>query len=343
LGGKIRDEFVVFSRQDYRAPVLILAFCVSLIYTVRSPETFAIFFSALSKILQPYELSMHFDLGLFLRSQIELIQNLSAQAFSRSDWTAFEFRPSPFSGGMKPRLMLMVAATDISVIIPSLNEEKYLQKCLSSLVNQHTKESYEIIVVDGGSNDKTIDIAKKYADKVIVEPRRPVGAARNAGAWAADGEILAFIDADTVASNSWIDAVENALEPNGIVGVTGPTLPYDGRLLDTITYKAWTLYLQRMLLSARMPHVIGFNCAYRRNAFFQVGGFDEKCVMSEDIRLALKMRQFGKIIFDPRMSATTSARRFRKYGRAYLTALYLANGVSTLLLNKSSHSYPPVR
>jgi GT2 family glycosyltransferase len=179
---------------------------------------------------------------------------------------------------------------------------------------------------------------------VLTKPRAPVGAARNLGAKVAKGDALAFLDADTIANPEWLDSIDTTFrhEPDA-VGLTGPTLPYDGRLSDSITYRLWTIYLQRILLYLEMPHVIGFNCAYRRAPFLSVGGFDENSVMSEDIKLAHKIRRYGKIKFEKDMSALTSARRFRKYGHFYIGMLYLLNGFSTLVFDWSHSNYPPVR
>lgn len=256
---------------------------------------------------------------------------------------SFEFDPRSLSLGTRLRFVLIGSALDVSVIIPTLNEEKYLPKCLRSLADQNGDVPFEVIVVDGGSTDKTVEIAKQYADRVFVRARKPVGAARNTGAEQAAGEILAFIDADTYASANWLATIARGFKDKEVVGVTGPTLPYEGNIIDTVTYRLWTIYFQRILLSVGMPHVIGFNCAYRRDLFLHVGGFDENTVMSEDIRLALKMRQRGRITFEKEMFALTSPRRFRKFGHAYIAGLYLVNGFSTLLLNRSSRNYPPVR
>jgi glycosyltransferase involved in cell wall biosynthesis len=245
--------------------------------------------------------------------------------------------------GSRAKYLLVGSALDVSVIVPTWNEQKYISKCLHSLRNQARIKPLEVIVVDGGSTDGTVEIAKEYADKVLVEPDKLVGAARNIGAKHALGDLLAFIDADTVVATDWVEAIQNGFKDHGAIGVTGPTLPYNGNVLDTITYRLWTIYLQRILLSARMPHVIGFNCAYKKDLFLQAGGFDETSVMSEDIRLAVKMRRFGRIKFEKEMSALTSPRRFQKFGHAYIAGLYLFNGFSTLLLNRSSRTYPPVR
>jgi len=322
--------------------ILVLGSLVA--WWFRSPDLSAIIVAIIGRLPQTLDLGVHIDSVVFIRSQIDLVQNFSTQLLARSDWVATEIRPRPVPVGFKVKYMLIVASTDISVIVPTLNEEKYLPRCLKSLVDQAYDLPIEVLVIDGGSTDETVRIAKKYADKVLVKPNAPVGAARNLGAKVASGEVLAFIDADTIANPQWLNSVVGAFQRQpGVVGVTGPTLPYDGRVSDMITYRLWTIYLQRLLLYLEMPHVIGFNCAYRRAPFLSVGGFDEDIVMSEDIRLAHKIRRYGKIQFEKDMSALTSARRFRKYGHLYIGGLYLLNGFSMLLLDWSHPNYPPVR
>ena len=315
-----------------------------LAWWLRSPDLSAIVVAIIGRFPQTLDPIARMDVVAMIRGQIDLFQSLSNQLVAKGDWVTTEIRPRPVAVGLRVRCMLVVAATDISVIIPTLNEEKYLPRCLKSLVNQAGDGSAEILVIDGGSTDHTVRVAKNYADEVFMEPRAPVGAARNLGAKIAKGNVLAFIDADTIANSQWVSSIDTAFrrEP-GAVGLTGPTLPYDGCLSDSITYRLWTIYLQRILLYLQMPHVIGFNCAYRRAPFLSVGGFDEGSVMSEDIKLAHKIRRYGKIKFEKDMSALTSARRFRKYGHLYIGSLYLLNGFSTLLLDWSHSHYPPVR
>jgi hypothetical protein len=321
-----------------------LALASLVAWWLRSPDLSVMFVTIIGRFPQTLDPTIHIEGTLFIRSQLDLLQNFTTQLLTRSDWVTVEMRPRPVPIGFKIRCMLTIAATDVSVIVPTLNEGKYLPRCLRSLVDQETNQSTEILVIDGGSSDQTVQIAKKYADKVMIKPNAPVGAARNMGAKAATGDILAFIDADTIANPHWLDSIIEAFHKQpGAVGLTGPTLPYDGRLSDSITYRLWTIYLQRLLLYLEMPHVIGFNCAYRRKPFLSVGGFDEDMVMSEDIKLAHKIRRYGKIRFESDMSALTSARRFRRYGHVYIGGLYLLNGFSTLLLDWSHSNYPPVR
>ena len=79
----------------------------------------------------------------------------------------------------------------ISVIIPTYNEEKNIIRTLYYLSRQTLpRKNYEIIIVDGGSKDRTVEIALKYADKVIKQKSKGVGGARNDGAIIAKGEII---------------------------------------------------------------------------------------------------------------------------------------------------------
>ena len=73
-----------------------------------------------------------------------------------------------------------------------------------SLKNQEGCEDSEIIVVDGGSTDATVKIAERYADRVLISSKKSPSIQRNLGAKTAAGSLLAFIDADTVASEFWI-------------------------------------------------------------------------------------------------------------------------------------------
>ena len=176
---------------------------------------------------------------------------------------SLDIDPRHLSLGSKFRYMLVAMVVDVSAIIPTWNEERYLPKCLQSLKNQSGKTSFEIIVIDGGSTDKTVEIAQQYGDKVFVKSRQPVGAARNTGAKEASGRILAFIDADTVASESWLDSIVHTFEMSPhAVGVTGPTLPYEGTMLDERVYDVATGWFQRFSFRLGLPHVAGFNCAY---------------------------------------------------------------------------------
>ena len=85
----------------------------------------------------------------------------------------------------------------ISVVIPTLNEGPVIERCLKSLSEQ-TYKDFEIVIVDSGSKDGTLRIARKYKSRIIDEPRRGVPLARNRGAREAKGDIVVCTDGDAV-------------------------------------------------------------------------------------------------------------------------------------------------
>jgi len=94
----------------------------------------------------------------------------------------------------------------VSVVIPAYNEESYIGACLNSLANQTLdRRDYEIVVVDGGSEDETVDIAREYADNVIIQHSKGVGGARNDGVEVSSGEIVAMTDADIILPCNWLE------------------------------------------------------------------------------------------------------------------------------------------
>ena len=329
-------------RSQKRTVLVFFTVCVTLILAAKAFDLWAILIPELSRLLQYVMVNIHPQVVLVVRCQTELLQNLTGQVLARGELVSIEIGSHPLPLGARIKSALMIGACDISVIIPALNEEKYLPRCLESLSRQSRKERIEIIVIDGGSVDRTVEVAKEYAHKAIVEPS-PVGTARNIGARHAEGKILAFIDADTMASENWIDEITQSFDSSAnAVGVTGPTLPYEGTQLDKLAYHVATGWAQRFSLKLGRPHVAGFNCAYRRGPFFDAGGFDEDRVLSEDVVLSLKMRHQGRILFNPKMTAYTSLRRIKKYGYPYLTTYYAINAAMMLISNRTL-GYPQVR
>jgi glycosyltransferase involved in cell wall biosynthesis len=175
---------------------------------------------------------------------------------------------------MKPQL---------SVIIASYNAEKTIGNCISSLENQTTDKSFEIIVVDS-----SIDGTAKFVEKIFPEvrlyrfsERKFCGDARNFGISVANGEIIAFIDADCIANRNWAKEIINAHKtPQPAIG--GPIA--NG---NPDSYIGWAAYFCEF--SQWMPNreagwqkdIAGANMSYKRKVFQEYGLFLEKTYCSD--------------------------------------------------------------
>ena len=124
----------------------------------------------------------------------------------------------------------------------------------------------------------------------------------------AKGKFLAFIDADTVASGSWLKGIMEALQDQNVTCVTGPLYPLE-RIKRPYLYSL-TNILQKVLVKINYPLFWGASCAFRTDAFWKIEGFDEELLTSEDHDISLRMRRIGKAAFNDDISAFTSHRKF---------------------------------
>ncbi|MGC8812009.1 MAG: glycosyltransferase [Candidatus Aenigmatarchaeota archaeon] len=232
----------------------------------------------------------------------------------------------------------------VSVIIPTLNEEKLVENCLKSVKNQDYEGKYEIIVADGKSKDRTVEIAKKYADKIVVAEKRGIAVGRNAGAKVAKGEILLFVDADTILCFNVLSEISKAFKARNVVGVSCPVIPLSSKVSDFLIYWIYD-QLAKASIKTRNPHIAGMCCAYRKDAFEKVGGFNEKLKVYEDVDLSKRISKFGKIVFIESTMALTSPRRIEAWGRTKAAGRYVSTYLSYLLRGKSIgyNKYKPIR
>lgn len=232
----------------------------------------------------------------------------------------------------------------ISVIIPTLNEEKYLEATLKAIRNQDYKGRYEIIVADGGSKDKTIRIAKKYADKAVVTKKKGPSAGRNAGAREAKGDVLLFVDADTLLLFNGLTEFSKVFKKKNIVGATCPVIPLSHKAKDFAIYWFYTQFAKTSIKVNRV-HIAGICCAYRKDFFEKAGGFPEDIIFSEDYDFSRRVSKLGKIAFVDKTIALTSTRRFEKWGRTKGAGKYVGFYLNYLLHGKSikPKHFKPVR
>ena len=219
-------------------------------------------------------------------------------------------------------------------MIPTLNEERFLPGCLESL-SQQTFKDFEIIIVDSGSKDATLRIARKYTKKIVYEPKLGFAIAKNRGAKEARGDILVFTDADSLYPGSWLESIAKHFEDRDVVAVGGPLVPIENRLRHRLMFKLTTDYI------ARVMKVFGFvifqapNSSFRRDAFEKAGRFNEKMRMLEDNEFPNRIKKLGKVVFDPSLAIQSSARRFEKVGYFMETLRYWKAYFDLYVLKKS--------
>lgn len=129
----------------------------------------------------------------------------------------------------------------ISLIIPAYNEEKYLGACLEATIKNSGGDFLEIIVVDNASTDNTAAIAGSYPNvKVVREERKGLTKARQAGFKASQGEILAYIDADTQMPPNWSKLAKQEFEQNPkLAALSRPYIYYDSTTLQKLLVKLY--------------------------------------------------------------------------------------------------------
>lgn len=210
----------------------------------------------------------------------------------------------------------------VSIIIRTKNEEINIKEALDSLVkNQILSEDAEVIIVDGYSADKTVEIASKYPVKIVFESTETRGGACNVGWKTAQGELIVFTDADCFFQKDWINKVRKSFRniKTGAVGGVDLTPP------NTTSYfqKASGLLDELRIFPNHDTGVLfrlrGCNIAYRRDALSKCGGFDERFDVAEETELLYRLNNIGyKIVFDPTIAVYHKRRRsLKKYVKQF--------------------------
>lgn len=212
----------------------------------------------------------------------------------------------------------------VSVVIPAYNEEKNILQTLSSLCNNKTRFSTEIIVVNNNSADNTGYWVEKSGVVCILETKKGITAARNTGLAKATGRIVLNADADTIYPETWIEEMASPLESKEI-GVTYgrfsfiPTTEQTGRATYILyEYVTDVIRLFKKYTKDEAVNVFGFNSGFKRVEGLAVDGFIHPPGANEDGYLALKIRDkgFGRLhqVNSPTATVWTSDRRIQMDG-----------------------------
>jgi len=216
----------------------------------------------------------------------------------------------------------------VSVVVPTYNEEKNIGKCLGALNGQSlSRKEFEVIVVDGGSKDRTVKIAKGLGARVGHQASKGVGGARNDGVAASKSRLIATTDADCVPCDRWLENIVARFdEDNEIVALTGPLNPLlveDMGRMEGYAYRAlfglcnMGAYPAASLLAnyagVGYTHLCGANSAFRRYTFEKIGGYSD-LPNADDLEISKRLKPLGKIVFDKKIPVDYSVRRICKVG-----------------------------
>ena len=214
----------------------------------------------------------------------------------------------------------------VSVVITGLNEEYNIKNCIHSILFSQSYPNYEVTYVDGGSSDRTMEIIESIMKnapgpaaskiKIVKDVRSTRSKARNTGITCSNGDIIAFLDADCVAPNNWLQRLVETLKKTGdkIGGIGGPyAIPEQATKKIFIIFRALNTPFGGSILTVQFANeasrtkivnaVPAGNSAYWRKTLENVGGFNPDLRYCEDSDLCRRIiaESGKKILFDPEL------------------------------------------
>lgn len=230
---------------------------------------------------------------------------------------------------------------DYSIIIPAYNEEDYLSQTLASVqsvVDGMQGQKGEVIVVNNNSDDKTAEIAKSFGVKVVFEPQNHIARARNAGAKHAKGRVLIFVDADTLLTTSLVESAFSAIEAGASGGGALIQLDQKASFLMELPLHGWNAFSRLAKIGA------GCFVFCLKEAFNDIGGFDERVYATEEAYFFMALRKWSKrqgrfIQIITTEKVVSSARKFETHAWYEVLLLFVLLPFFPLLarFQKSTH------
>ena len=223
----------------------------------------------------------------------------------------------------------------ISFVVPAYNEERLIGAALDAIHDaaRSIGQPYEIVVANDASTDRTPGIAREKGDRVVDCEHRQIARVRNTGARASTGDILIFVDADTLISSTVVRASLDAIASGAVGG--GATLHVEGSLPWWGPPLLWTVGESMRV----MQWAAGCYVFATRAAFDAAGGFDERIFASEEIFFSQALKRVGRVVI-LREQVVTSGRKLRTHSAwdlIRLLGVFLVQG-PRLLRNRDALS-----
>jgi glycosyltransferase involved in cell wall biosynthesis len=225
----------------------------------------------------------------------------------------------------------------VSFIVPAINEERHIGRCLCSIARQELSAgvgAIEVIVVDNQSTDRTAAMSRELGAQVVeVAPGFP-SRARNMGVRASKGDWLVFVDADSELAPDWLTMclLHFAGDPL-VVAAAGVATPPGAK--SPWVQRAWhgVAHPSQSSSAKELRWLPTFNLLVRRAAFERAGGFDESLATCEDCDLGYKLAEFGKLILEPRALAAHLGES-RTLGEIFRREAWRTRGNARLALSR---------
>ncbi len=211
----------------------------------------------------------------------------------------------------------------LSIIVPAFNEEKLLGEtlaCIREATHALGEQGLgaEIIVCDNNSTDRTAEIARQAGVKVVFEPVNQISRARNAGAAAASGDWLVFVDADSSPDRGLFADVAQAIATGRCIG-GGATLRFD-ESSDRFARSALSLW---NAISRALRWAAGSFIFCEAAAFRAIGGFSAELFAAEEIDFSRRLKRLGRFVILHRHPLRTSARKAHLYSKREFACFFL--------------------
>ena len=216
-------------------------------------------------------------------------------------------------------------------MIPAFNEVDNIASCIKAASDQTiNRADYEIVVVDNDSSDQTAEAARRAgADRVVVETHRGTNYARQRGLEECSGDVIAFLDADSMPPRDWLERAEIKLRNPHVKAISGPCdygftgLPW---LVDLIYARHFIPRVDRMLFFVfrkRAGALMGGNFVASRATLDAIGGFPPFTFHGDDSAVAMLIsRKVGRVVFDGDFRVKSLPRRFEREGHLRLVLKY---------------------